>query len=433
MGSLKGLVAAVEKEYCIIVTPDGQFIKVRRPGCVELGQEIEVDAPGQRKIIRPMALVASFILIFALLFSTAVPWGSPVAAYVSLDINPSVELGVDRLLKVVEARALNQDGSRLLAGLGLKGMALSKAVRAVFEEAVRQEYIKPGDNREHVILASITVEQPGFAIDDDVITAELQRGIDEHHVPVAVFVESTSREVRAEAKKLGVSAGKLALYKKAKERGKDEETGKVKEKTVMQLLQEAGLGTGATPGKAKDQDSAKDHSPDKTGKGQEPGKDKKTDKHAAQGKEVVKDKIENAAGKGDRGQKNGNERGKLDQGVEGTKVDQKNGKGQHGFPVKKKAEAGENPAEVTATPGRDARKDVGQEQIQTMLPENDQSRFKESLDTEDGGLKESTGDLSKSGPDLFESNWGTGEENSLNAIQAAQKAIQNTKKKARTD
>lgn len=49
------------------------------------------------------------------------------AAYVSVDINPSVELGVNSFGKVISAQAYNEDGQKVLEGTNLVNFDVEKA------------------------------------------------------------------------------------------------------------------------------------------------------------------------------------------------------------------------------------------------------------------------------------------------------------------
>lgn len=64
-------------------------------------------------------------------FNTAV-------SYISIDINPSVELGLNRFNNVVEAAAYNDDGAELLKDIDLKGKSYTEAIDSLLKS---QEFI----------------------------------------------------------------------------------------------------------------------------------------------------------------------------------------------------------------------------------------------------------------------------------------------------
>ena len=97
-----------------------------------------------------------------------------VASVVSLDVNPSIELKVNRSEKVLVCTPLNEDAKAILADMGsgadLKGAKLDVAVNAIVGSLVRNGYL---DSISSAIMISVE--------DKDTARAEkLQREPDEH-------------------------------------------------------------------------------------------------------------------------------------------------------------------------------------------------------------------------------------------------------------
>ena len=64
-----------------------------------------------------------------------------VAATVSLDVNPSVELSVNRNDRVLNVTANNEDGKTIIGDMDLKGSDLDVAVNAIVGSMVRNGYL----------------------------------------------------------------------------------------------------------------------------------------------------------------------------------------------------------------------------------------------------------------------------------------------------
>lgn len=90
---------------------------------------------------------------------------APVA-YVSIDVNPSMELSLNRMGTVTAAKAYNEDGSRVLQGLSLTGLKMTDALESILSSQMMQSYltgendltftVAAGDSRrEEAILAQI--------------------------------------------------------------------------------------------------------------------------------------------------------------------------------------------------------------------------------------------------------------------------------------
>lgn len=68
-------------------------------------------------------------------------WAQVPVSYVSIDINPSVELGLNRLERVVSATAYNPEGEEILQELSLKGKKYTEAIHAVVESQAMARYL----------------------------------------------------------------------------------------------------------------------------------------------------------------------------------------------------------------------------------------------------------------------------------------------------
>lgn len=81
-----------------------------------------------------------------LLFASALGAGGyamllePVSC-VSIDVNPSIELSLNRIDRVISARAYNADGEAVLNALSVKGMYYTDAVDKVVESEAMQPYL----------------------------------------------------------------------------------------------------------------------------------------------------------------------------------------------------------------------------------------------------------------------------------------------------
>lgn len=97
---------------------------------------------GAGKGFRPLRLagvLTAFLILTAGIFGYR-GFYSSAAAYVSLDVNPSVELTLNRMDRVVNAAAYNTEGEALLQGVRIIGMPYEKAVSSLLAEMKVQGY-----------------------------------------------------------------------------------------------------------------------------------------------------------------------------------------------------------------------------------------------------------------------------------------------------
>lgn len=77
-------------------------------------------------------------------------------AYISMDVNPSIELGINRYGRVVTAEAYNRDGNDILRRLSLKNKPYLQAVKSLLEDEVFSSYLT-GDA---ALVFTIISEEP---------------------------------------------------------------------------------------------------------------------------------------------------------------------------------------------------------------------------------------------------------------------------------
>lgn len=84
-----------------------------------------------------LALVCLFLLLGTGGYGL---YGRPVS-YVSIDVNPSIELGINRLGRVVSVNAYNEDGQQILEQVRLKNLPYLKAVRLLLEYEAEENFL----------------------------------------------------------------------------------------------------------------------------------------------------------------------------------------------------------------------------------------------------------------------------------------------------
>lgn len=137
---------------------------------------------------------------------------TPVS-YLSLDINPSVELGINTFGRVVKAEGYNNDGKKILNGINVKGSDVTTAIDILVKSAVNNGYIaKDGSS-----VISLTSETDDKNIATNIET-EAETGAKEALTDsgekAEVLKDNVALARRDEARKLGITPGKLNLIQK---------------------------------------------------------------------------------------------------------------------------------------------------------------------------------------------------------------------------
>lgn len=137
-----------------------------------------------------------------------------VAATVSLDVNPSVELAVNRKDRVLGVSANNEDGKKILGDMNLAGSDLEVAVNALVGSMLRNGYLNELANS---VLVSVDSKDAtmGTALQEK-LAQEISVILEGDSFSGAVISQTVekSEELSDQAKQYRISLGKASLIRK---------------------------------------------------------------------------------------------------------------------------------------------------------------------------------------------------------------------------
>lgn len=289
----RGIVVAEGRRGLVVLTPDGEFVEVPgRTGAV--GEEIGFERPvrraaARRRLLLTASAAALLLLVAVGLAQMPVFQGPRIAAYVALDINPSVEIGVDRKRAVVELLALNPEGERVIDGVDYRKRPVGDVAAEIIRNAEAAEYLRHGGEVFVTSMAAAGVdgrfeEELVREIGQAVHAAALRSGEEagrsgtaasaepsgtegtdgagertggpaapssQSGQDIAVTIVRAPGELRETAKANGVSPGKMAVYLLAEKRGLPITLDDLKRGSIRQAVEPYGgisglLGDGRT-------------------------------------------------------------------------------------------------------------------------------------------------------------------------------------------
>lgn len=173
----------------------------------------------QKKILPVIAAAAAFALIFGTVFGIMVHTNAnAVDSVVSIDVNPSVELQLNKKEKVVSFMAVNDDGAEILKDIDIKGMSVETAVENVLDTMKDKGYMD-GD-KSSVLISVKNKNQKNADKLSDKLLDHAYESMGKNHSSPAVLSQSlsdgdSSKEI---AKKYGLSHGKAKLITKIMEK-----------------------------------------------------------------------------------------------------------------------------------------------------------------------------------------------------------------------
>ena len=206
---MKGLLVEKETGYYIVLTPMGAYKRINRSTQMNIGQEVRIDYAFS--MIKIASLAAALLLIVLVGPMLGILGSSQVYAYVTLDINPSVEFAIDTEDIVLSANSFNPEAEQILAGIEYSGRSIDYVLADFTQVAIELQYITK-DKENHVVVSFYPKHQDNSEFIEEKlneITRE-QRKVLESSGQIAEFdTIIVDTESRKEAKKLGISSGKL--------------------------------------------------------------------------------------------------------------------------------------------------------------------------------------------------------------------------------
>ena len=173
------------------------------------------------------------IIVFVILFLLAVVFGliyyyefNKIVATVTMDINPSVSLSLNKMGKVIKAEGINEDGKKLLEDNKLKGKTLEKAIDNISDLVIDNGYFSNENNH---ILVNVEGE-----IKEDV-SKILTNEINEKKIECEIIFQELSDNSKENASKYGISENKASYIEEIIKDNKDITFEDLKDKSINEI------------------------------------------------------------------------------------------------------------------------------------------------------------------------------------------------------
>jgi len=182
--------------------------------------------------VKRTAIGALLLLILLLVGWTYL---QQTSAHFMLDLNPAVEIEINRLNRVKRIEAMNEDGEKLLAGYKGEGKPMEDAISDIVDRLILQGFLNNREDNAVLLTARGTSDENTLHR----IQQVMQNETTERNLRVT-FLQApreTDDALEADATKLGVSTGKLDLIRRVtrKEPTLNEQT--LRNRSVRELLQ----------------------------------------------------------------------------------------------------------------------------------------------------------------------------------------------------
>lgn len=337
---MRAVVVDTSGKYAVVLNKKGEFIKIRNKDSLQVGYEIEVPSIINFTSTMKLTKVASIAAIFLFVaFIGLGAYGYTVPySYIDIDINPSVEITTNIYDRVIDVVSLNEDGRELLTKLdSIKNKGIEDGIDSILDKAEEKGYFKDETRNAVMLTVSSKNETKAAKIKEEVQQVAAKK-VQINNANAEVVVEKVNLERHDDAKKIGISPGKLMLIEKAIESNPGQKVEDLKDKPVKEILKSIKAGKKAdkedsdekkpdkektveqksegksdlAKGKSEDKQDSKNEDSGSSKKGNDKGNDKVKEKYES--KIENKDKENNGKKNKDKNveEKNGKDRNKVE-------------------------------------------------------------------------------------------------------------------------
>ena len=168
-------------------------------------------------ILAPICLI---LVLFGGIFGFNFYNSNKVVNYLSIDINPSIMLGVNNKDKVKEVNNLNDDAEELTKDLELINLEVEDATNKIIDKAIELGYIT--EEEDNTILLSTYCNNKEISNNiQNKVNSSVNENLNAKGIRALIIDEELTVEDAKKANEYGVSEAKILFVKKALEENPD--------------------------------------------------------------------------------------------------------------------------------------------------------------------------------------------------------------------
>jgi hypothetical protein len=204
-----GIVLELQSGKAIIMMNTREFITIPCQNGWKKGDIVQFNTNKRINLNFIHTLAACFVLTLLLGFSVNQIYFTQTSL-VSIDVNPSIEISLNRFNRVISSKSFNQEGAEILSSIKLFHQDYSDALSLIINAEKKEGYMNKNGN---IVVSVFTNSKKKQTAMSDVIKAKtatvLQSNIENCEVEYHEVDEQTVEQAHAQ----GVSAGKYYYLK----------------------------------------------------------------------------------------------------------------------------------------------------------------------------------------------------------------------------
>lgn len=199
-----GVVMQIENGRAVVLGAGGQFLRLKAQTGWQVGDTVAFKKPVEKKKIwyGITAVAACFVLVLGLVYGGAPAFFQP-SSVIGIDINPSIELRLDKEGAVAEAVGYNPEGEAIVQQVELEGLPYQRAVVELLSSPEMQPYL---EQKEYINFSVYSGEQTEEILEFIGRTAAELTAI---HPQIKAACERVEEKVAKQARQHGMTPGKM--------------------------------------------------------------------------------------------------------------------------------------------------------------------------------------------------------------------------------
>ena len=166
-----------------------------------------------RRTVRRFAFAAASVAM-VLFVVVGINLYASETAYISIDVNPSISLSVNRYGKVIEAVSYNEEGSKVVGNLKVKNKDYAEAVQIIMDSPQMEPYLTDAQTMWVTVQANDSLQKQKV---EDAVQNVIDVVLKQHHTGTHVEYSTVDEQTRIEAESNGVTASKYTAILELKQ------------------------------------------------------------------------------------------------------------------------------------------------------------------------------------------------------------------------
>ena len=132
-----------------------------------------------------------------------------VVTVVGLDVNPSIELSLNRRDRVVASKAVNEDGQSVIARQEIRGCKLEEAVDSVITVMTDEGYLKKDNEEKSAVLVTVSSKKREKKKEElrQAVSSNVETSLAFNEVKAVVYEQTITADETARQEVLEIAEG----------------------------------------------------------------------------------------------------------------------------------------------------------------------------------------------------------------------------------